>query len=52
MVKKLEKQARRYTESRLLACLRAIHEADTALKGASALRPELSLERLVIGLSS
>ena len=52
VVKKLEKQARRYTESRLLACLRAIHEADTALKGASALRPELSLERLVIGLSS
>ena len=47
---KLEAQARRYTESRLVACLGAIHETDLALKGASPLAPQLSLERLVIGL--
>ena len=50
--KKLEGQARRYTMRRLLACLRAIHQTDTAIKGAGALRPETSLERLVIGLAS
>ena len=50
--RKLEGQARRFTPARLLACLRAIHETDTALKGASALRPETALERLVIGLAS
>jgi DNA polymerase-3 subunit delta len=49
---KLEAQARRYTESRLVACLGAIHETDLALKGASPLAPQLSLERLVIGLSA
>jgi len=48
--RKLEGQARRYTEGRLVACLRAIHQTDTALKGAGGLRPELALERLVIGL--
>jgi DNA polymerase-3 subunit delta len=42
----------RYTESRLVACLGAIHEADLALKGSSPLAPQLSLERLVIGLSA
>jgi DNA polymerase-3 subunit delta len=47
---KLEAQARRYTETRLIACLGAIHEADLALKGASVLPAQLSLERLVIGL--
>ncbi len=51
VVKKLESQARRYTAGRLLACLQAIHEADTALKGAGSLPPELTLERLVIGLA-
>ncbi len=50
--RKLKSQARRYTQARLLACLRAIHETDTALKGAGALRPDLALERLVIGLSA
>jgi DNA polymerase-3 subunit delta len=50
--RKLESQARRYTRARLLACLRAIHETDTALKGLGALRPETALERLVIGLAS
>jgi DNA polymerase-3 subunit delta len=50
--RKLESQARRYTRARLLACLRAIHETDTALKGLGALRPEAALERLVIGLAS
>jgi DNA polymerase-3 subunit delta len=49
---KLEGQAQRYTESRLVACLGAIHETDLALKGASSLAPQLSLERLVIGLSA
>jgi DNA polymerase-3 subunit delta len=49
---KLEAQARHYTESRLVACLGAIHETDLALKGGGALPPELSLERLVIGLSA
>jgi DNA polymerase-3 subunit delta len=49
---KLEAQARRYTEPRLVACLDAIHETDLALKGAGALLPALALERLVIGLSS
>jgi DNA polymerase-3 subunit delta len=49
--RKLEGQARRYTSVRLLACLRAIHETDTALKGGSSLPPTLTLERLVIGLA-
>jgi len=52
VVKKLEGQAGRYTTRRLLACLRAIHAADLALKGAGALRPEMAVERLVIGLAS
>jgi DNA polymerase-3 subunit delta len=52
VVKKLERQAGRYTPRRLSACLRAIHETDVALKGAGALGPEMALERLVIGLAS
>ncbi len=52
VVKKLERQARRYPSARLVACLHAIHSADTALKGAGALRPEMTLERLVLGLAS
>jgi DNA polymerase-3 subunit delta len=51
VVRKLEGQARRYRRSRLLACLRAIHETDIALKGVGALRPETALERLVIALA-
>lgn len=51
-VKKLEQQARRYRVARLRACLGAIHQADLALKGASSLPPELTLERLVLGLSA
>jgi DNA polymerase-3 subunit delta len=51
-VKKLQRQAGRYTPRRLDACLRAIHDTDLALKGAGALGPELALERLVIGLAS
>lgn len=50
--RKLETQARRYTRARLLACLRAIHETDTAIKGLGVLGPETALERLVIGLAS
>jgi DNA polymerase-3 subunit delta len=49
---KLDGQAQRYTESRLVACLAAIHDTDLALKGAGALAPALALERLVIGLSA
>lgn len=52
VVRKLQSQSQRYTPPRLLACLRAIHSADTDLKGASSLRPELTLERLVLGLAS
>ena len=48
---KLESQAQRYSEARLVACLGAIHETDLALKGSGALPPQLALERLVIGLS-
>lgn len=48
---KLESQAQRYSEARLVACLGAIHETDLALKGAGALAPQLALERLVIGLT-
>jgi DNA polymerase-3 subunit delta len=50
--RKLQSQAQRFAAPRLRACLRAIHETDTALKGEGALRPEMALERLVIGLSS
>jgi DNA polymerase-3 subunit delta len=48
---KLEAQAQRYSESRLVACLGAIHETDLALKGSGALPPGMALERLVIGLA-
>ena len=51
VLRKLDQQARRYGPRRLAACLRAIHETDLALKGAGALRPELALERLVMGLA-
>lgn len=49
--KKLASQARRYGAGRLRRCLDAIHQTDTALKGAGALRPEMALERLVLGLA-
>ncbi len=52
VVRKLERQARRYSPGRLMACLEAIHDADTQLKGASSMRPEMALERLVLGLAS
>ena len=52
VVRKLESQARRYTPGRMRACLSAIHAADVDLKGASSLRPEMTLERLVLGLSA
>ena len=52
VVDKLESQARRYPSARLLACLEAIHDADTQLKGASSMRPAMALERLVLGLAS
>ena len=52
VLRKLESQARRFSRARLLACMRAIHETDAALKGATALAPEQALERLVIALAS
>jgi DNA polymerase-3 subunit delta len=52
VVRKLESQARRYTAGRLATCLAAIHDADTALKGAGTLSAEMTLERLVLGLAS
>ena len=50
IVKKLERQARRYTSGRLVRCLEAIHDTDTALKGRGVLPKDVALERLVIGL--
>ncbi len=50
--RKLENQSRRYTPSRLLAALRAIHEADLALKGQGGVAPEIAIERLVLGLAA
>jgi len=50
--RKLEEQARRYALARLLACLRAIHDTDEALKGQGGLDAQLALERLVIGLAA
>lgn len=52
VVKKMERQAGRYSVGRLEACLGFIHRTDTALKGAEQLGPELALERLVIALAS
>jgi DNA polymerase III delta subunit len=52
VVRKLESQSRRFSQNRLIACLRAIHQTDLALKGAGGISSELTLERLVIGLAS
>ncbi|MGH0034336.1 MAG: DNA polymerase III subunit delta [Myxococcota bacterium] len=51
VVRKLERQARRFSVARLRACLGAIHQADLSIKGASTLPPERELERLVLGLA-
>ena len=42
----------RACEARLVSALRAIHQTDLALKGEGGLRPDLALERLVIGLAA
>jgi len=52
VVRKLEQQARRYPQRRLVMCLRAIHRTDVELKGASVMRSERALEQLVLGLAS
>ncbi len=52
VVKKLGKQAQRYSPARLKTCLAAIHEGDEMLKGRGGIRPEIALERLVLGLSA
>ena len=51
-VRKLESQSRRFSASRLVSCLRAIHQTDLALKGAGGISSALAMERLVIGLVS
>ncbi len=51
VIRKLKSQAERYSRPRLISCLHAIHETDLALKGAAGLKPEMALERLVLGLS-
>ncbi len=51
-VKKLERQAKRYTQRRLRACLSAIHEVDEILKGQGHLPADLAMQRLVLGLSA
>jgi DNA polymerase-3 subunit delta len=52
VLRKLERQSRRYTPERLVSCLEAIHRTDAALKGAGSLPPDLALERLVLGLAA
>lgn len=52
VLRKLEKQARRYAAQRLVAHLEAIHRTDEALKGRGGLTPELALERLILGLAA
>lgn len=52
VVRKLESQARRYREARLVACLAAIADVDEVLKGRGSLPADLALERLVMGLSA
>ncbi len=52
VVKKLQRQAGRYTPARLRRCIDAIHEVDLTLKGRGGISPGLALERLVMGLSA
>ncbi|MCP5057419.1 MAG: DNA polymerase III subunit delta [bacterium] len=51
-VKKIQRQASRYTAPRLRACLDAIHDVDEILKGQGNLDPTLAMQRLVLGLSA
>lgn len=51
-VKKLERQAQRYSQGRLRSCLDAIHQVDEVLKGQGNLPADLALQRLVLGLSA
>ena len=51
-MKKLERQARRYSAARLRSSMQAIHETDVAIKGGSVLANDLAIERLVLALSS
>ncbi len=51
-VKKIQRQASRYTAPRLRACLAAIHDVDEILKGQGGLDAGLAMQRLVLGLSA
>jgi DNA polymerase-3 subunit delta len=52
VTQKLGTQAHRYTLTRLLNALGAIHQTDENLKGRGGLDAELVLERLVLGLAA
>jgi len=52
VLQKLETQGRRYTTTRLVQHLGAIHATDEALKGRGGLPAALALERLVLSLSA
>jgi len=51
-VRKLTRQATRYSPARVCTCLDAIAEVDEILKGSGNLTPQIALERLVLGLST
>ena len=52
VTRKLQGQSRRFSPARLHACMQAIHETDLSIKGASALPPQLAIERLVLALAT
>ncbi len=50
--RKLERQSQRYATARLVAALRAIHDADLVLKGQGGADPHIAIERLVLALAA
>lgn len=51
MRRRMEAQARRYSQKALRTCLERIHETDAALKGVGPLPRDMAMENLVIDLS-
>ena len=49
--RRMEGQARRYSQKALRTCLERIHETDAALKGVGSLPRDMAMENLVIDLS-